>query len=115
MGANLATAPRVPDRPTAALADIGSPPPAERVAEAVLARVDHWRRIRLLEGFAPVRAAWLSHAQPPGTPLTLKLRDGDVGGTFAGLGDDGSLLLQSGGRVHAFATGEVLLSNPPSG
>jgi BirA family biotin operon repressor/biotin-[acetyl-CoA-carboxylase] ligase len=114
MGANLAAAPRVPGRPTAALADIGPPPPPNMVAEAVLARIDYWRRIRLLEGFSPVRAAWLSHAQPPGTPLTLKLQDRDFGGTFAGLGDDGSLLLQSGGRVQAFATGEVLLSVPPS-
>jgi hypothetical protein len=32
-----------------------------------------------------------------------------LGGTFAGLADDGSLLLATGGRVEAFATGEILL------
>ncbi len=31
-----------------------------------------------------------------------------LGGGFAGLGEDGSLLLAADGRVHAFATGEVL-------
>jgi BirA family biotin operon repressor/biotin-[acetyl-CoA-carboxylase] ligase len=107
-GLNLAAAPEVPNRAIASLAEVAMAPPPERVAEALLARLDHWRRVRLIEGFAPVRAAWLSRAQPIGAPITLKLGGSDVGGSFAGLGDDGSLLLHAGGRVCAFAAGEIV-------
>jgi BirA family biotin operon repressor/biotin-[acetyl-CoA-carboxylase] ligase len=106
-GLNLAAAPEVPGRAITSLAAF-APPPPEQVAEALLARLDHWRRVRLLEGFAPVRAAWLARAQPIGTPITLKRGGADVGGAFAGLGDDGSLLLRTGGRVAAFAAGEIV-------
>ena len=107
MGVNLATAPDLPDRPTAALAQVATPPPVESMARLVLGRLSHWRHIRLLEGFAPIRAAWLRHAPPIGAPLTLRSGGRAVGGSFAGLGRDGSLLLATGGRVHAFAAGEL--------
>jgi BirA family biotin operon repressor/biotin-[acetyl-CoA-carboxylase] ligase len=104
-GLNLAVAPEVPGR---VIASLGAVAPPEQVAEALLARLDHWRRVRLLEGFAPVRSAWLARAQPIGTPITLKRGGTDVGGAFAGLGEDGSLLLRTGGRVAAFAAGEIV-------
>ncbi len=107
MGVNLLTAPELPDRRTAALAQVAPPPPPEAMARRVLARLSHWWQARLLEGFAPVRAAWLEHAPPLGTPLTLRSGGRSVGGNFAGLGRDGSLLLATGGRVHAFAAGEL--------
>lgn len=107
IGVNLATAPELPDRRTAAVAQVATPPAAEDMARLVLARLSHWRRVRLLEGFAPVRAAWLGHAPALGTQLTLRLGNRSVGGSFAGLGQDGSLLLATGGRVHAFAAGET--------
>jgi len=104
-GANLAAAPEV-GRPVVAIP--GAPDPAG-VAAALLARLDHWDRVRLLDGFAQVRRAWLDRGPAPGSPLRMRWGDTDLGGTFAGLGDDGALLLQSGGRVHALPTGEVLL------
>jgi BirA family biotin operon repressor/biotin-[acetyl-CoA-carboxylase] ligase len=109
MGANLASAPTLPDRPTAAIADVAPPPSARDIAAATLDRLNEWRRIRLLDGFGPIRAAWLARSAPPGTMLTLRHGSRRIAGVFIGLGDDGSLLLQTGGRVHAFRTGEVLL------
>ena len=107
VGVNVLTAPDLPDRSTAALAQVATPPAVDDLARRVLARLSHWRQVRLLEGFAPVRAAWLDHAPALGTPLTLRLGRRSVGGSFAGLGRDGSLLLATGGRVHAFAAGEI--------
>jgi BirA family transcriptional regulator, biotin operon repressor / biotin---[acetyl-CoA-carboxylase] ligase len=106
LGANLAHSPDLPDRAAACL-----PPPApapRAVAEAVLNRLSHWRRVRAVEGFGAVRTAWLARAHRPGTQLTLRLGQTVIGGLFAGLADDGSLLLQTGGRVRAFQTAEVL-------
>lgn len=107
IGVNIVAAPELPDRRTAALAQVATPPAAEDLARLVLARLAHWRQVRLLEGFAPVRAAWLERAPALGTPLTLRLGKRSLGGSFAGLGHDGSLLLATGGRVHAFAAGET--------
>lgn len=108
MGANLAASPNL-DRPTGSVADVAAPPDPAAIAAATLDRLAHWRRVRQLNGFAPVRSAWLARAAAPGNRMTLKLGGREIAGAFAGLGDDGSLLLQTGGRVHAFATGEVLL------
>ncbi len=109
MGANLATAPVIPGRATAALADHISPPAPRHLADQILARLSHWRDMRARAGFAAVRAAWMARAQPLGTELSIKLTDRTLAGEFAGLAEDGSLLLRTEGAVRAFATGEVLL------
>jgi len=109
MGVNLAVAPEVPDRAVACLADHAPPPPPEIVADAVLDRLAHWQSVRDTDGFAPIRTAWLARAPEPGSAVTLRLGDQMLGGGFAGLGADGSLLLATEGRVRAFTTGEVLL------
>ncbi len=102
-GANLAAA---PDLPGVAVvpgrADPGS------AAARLLTRLDHWDRVRLLDGFAPVRRAWLDLGPAPGSHLRVHWGNAEVGGAFAGLGEDGALLLQSGGRVRALPTGEIL-------
>jgi BirA family biotin operon repressor/biotin-[acetyl-CoA-carboxylase] ligase len=108
IGVNLTAAPEVPGRAVAAVAEVASQPPPEQVATSLLARLDHWREVRAREGFAAIRAAWLERAQPMGTPATLKVGDREYSGSFAGLADDGSLLLQTGGRVQAFAAGEIV-------
>jgi BirA family biotin operon repressor/biotin-[acetyl-CoA-carboxylase] ligase len=109
IGANLAHAPVLPDRIAACLADHMPPPAPEPVAASLLDRLFHWTAILEAQGFAPVRTAWLAHAQPQGTPMSLRVGADVLQGTFAGLGEDGSLLLQLDGTIRRFATGEVLL------
>ena len=106
-GANLARAPDLP-QPVAAVP--GGLDPGD-VTAILLARLDHWDRIRLLEGFAPVRRAWLDRGPALGSHMLVRWGNEDFGGMFAGLGEDGALLIQSGGRVRALPTGEVLQSN----
>ena len=103
-GANLGAVPEI-GRPTAVVA--GDP---AVVAAAVLAGLDRWDRIRLLGGFAPVRQAWRDRGPALGAPLRVRQGSREVAGTFAGLDDDGALLLQGAGRVHAILTGETLLA-----
>jgi BirA family biotin operon repressor/biotin-[acetyl-CoA-carboxylase] ligase len=102
-GVNLAHAPEIPGRATAAL---GAEEP-EVFARRLLDRIAHWRTTRLLEGFAPIRAAWLAAGPERGAPVALRRDGGEVHGRFEGLAEDGALLLSTGGRVHAFHTGEV--------
>ena len=112
IGANLAVAPALTDRAATCLADMAPPPSPEAFAAVLLAQLAHWRGVRLLDGFAPIRAAWLLRAQKIGSQMSIKTGGQVLGGTYAGLGDDGSLLLQAGGRVRSFTTGEVLLGHP---
>ncbi len=83
---------------------------ADRVASALLERLDAWDRTRLIEGFAPVRRAWLDRGPEIGSLLQIRTGQAIVGGLFVGLSDSGALLLQSSGRVRAFSTGEILLA-----
>jgi BirA family biotin operon repressor/biotin-[acetyl-CoA-carboxylase] ligase len=108
IGVNLAVAPDVPGRAIACLADVALPPSPEAFARVLLARLAHWREVRGREEFAAVRAAWLKWAPPYASHVTLRVGERLIGGGFAGLAEDGSLLLNTGGHVHAFATGEVL-------
>lgn len=106
IGLNLGSAPDLADRSVASLDGRISP---EQLAPRLLDRINHWRQVRMLEDWRPIREAWLSHALPVGTAMTLRRGELLVGGDFAGLAEDGSLLLQTGGRVHAFSTGEIWL------
>ncbi len=109
IGVNLAHAPILPDRIAACLADHMPAPAPETFAPRLLARLAHWCVVLEQGGFAPVRAAWLAHAQTPGSKMSLKLGADVLSGTFAGLDADGSLLMAIDGDVRRFTTGEVLL------
>jgi BirA family biotin operon repressor/biotin-[acetyl-CoA-carboxylase] ligase len=78
------------------------------VAASLLARLDRWRELRERDGFRSIRAAWLDRARPIGEPVTLKVGEREYNGAFAGVSDDGSLLLQTGGSVQVFAAGEIV-------
>ncbi len=110
IGLNIARMPQIPGRRVAAL-DGGLRP--EHLTAAILERLSHWQAIRERSGWFVVREAWLSCATPPGSLMTLRLQEREIAGAFAGLGEDGSLLLSIEGRVSAFATGEVWREKPP--
>jgi len=64
------------------------------------------------EGFARVREAWLTRAGPVGEPLTVHAADGLVHGRFAGLDDDGALIVTAAdGRQRRFTFGDVSLAD----
>ncbi len=106
-GVNLAVAPDVAGRETACVAQAAPPPAPDRFAHNLLACLDAWVGRLLSDGFAPVRAAWLGYAPAPGSPVTLRLSERTVAGTFSGLHDDGRLLLSTEGQTRAFAAGET--------
>ena len=102
-GANLAHAPVLPDRHTACL---GAEPP-EALAGRLLHALDRWLTRAAVEGFAPVREAWMRAGPERGALLTIRQGADAVSGRYEGLAEDGGLLLATGGRVHRFVSGEV--------
>ncbi len=102
-GVNLAHAPEVPGRATAAL----GPLEPEGFARDLLAALDGWLLRARLEGFAPVRAAWQAAGPDHGALLAVRQGAARLAGRYEGLAEDGGLLLATGGRVHALHAGEV--------
>jgi BirA family biotin operon repressor/biotin-[acetyl-CoA-carboxylase] ligase len=103
IGANLATAPSLPDRTTATLAPIAP----ETFAEQLLAQLTHWLDRHAVEGFAPVRAAWMAAGPLPGAALAIRRGDSLLQGRYEGLAEDGALCIAVGGRVLHLHAGEL--------
>ena len=109
MGINIAAKPSLPDRATSCLAEFLPDPPAPEVLAArLLQNLAHWHCLRLAQGFAPIRDAWLRHAPAMGAPVSVK-RDGALmEGSFAGLSPEGGLLLAKGREVQLILAGEII-------
>jgi len=109
IGVNIATKPSLPDRATACLAEyLPAPPAHEGLAAALLQNLAHWHCLRLAQGFAPIRDAWLRHAPAMGAPVSVK-RDGALmEGSFAGLSPEGGLLLAKANEVQLILAGEII-------
>jgi BirA family biotin operon repressor/biotin-[acetyl-CoA-carboxylase] ligase len=111
IGVNLARAPDLPDRKTAALADVIPPPPLEDFAASLAAafdrRLESWR----VYGLGATLQAFLNrsiHAQ--GSPVTVHDTDGSVlSGSFAGLEEsDGALRLRlADGSERVIRAGDI--------
>ena len=108
IGLNLAHCPTGTPYPTTSLAAAGVevPVPAarERLLGALAAALARWRG----EGFAAIRDAWLARAHPLGTALNVRLPEGVIAGSFAGLDPAGALLIETAAGPRRIASGEVL-------
>ena len=65
--------------------------------------VDEWLR----DGFAPVREQWLSRSHPIGATIRANLGSQSIAGAFAGLDEDGALLLDTPAGRRRIVAGDV--------
>lgn len=108
VGVNVTSSPRDAAFPATSMREEGggaaeAADVLEAFARQFLAWTDRW----LDEGFAPVRAAWLTRAWRLGERLRVELGDGAAEGTFRGLSAEGLLELEQGGAVRRIAAGDV--------
>ena len=111
-GVNLAEHPDATLRPATSLAALGAgAPDPDLFLEALAAAFARWLGRWRSEGLAPVRAAWLAAAHPPGTALSTHTASGAwVEGLFDGLDESGALRLRlADGAVHVIHAGDVFL------
>ncbi len=106
IGLNLAYAPEIPGRLTTSLAAHGLTVAPRAMVDAILPRLDAW----LAASPAAIRAAWLSHGHPPGTALEVTAGGTSRRGAFAGLSEDGALLLDTPAGQETINTGDIMLS-----
>lgn len=109
-GVNLAAAPDIAGRKTAALR------PFAEIAPQVFAPLLAGKFTQLLAAWraadpAQFAQAWLARAHPVGTPLDVHSGPGErVSGTFDGIEPDGTLRLKRGdGTVDIIRAGDVFL------
>jgi BirA family biotin operon repressor/biotin-[acetyl-CoA-carboxylase] ligase len=107
IGVNIATAPGIPGRATACLAEYGAAMSPKTLAAALVGQIDRW----VAEEFATIRAAWLTRAHPVGTPLAVNSGQARIKGDFAGLSADGALLLS--GHPGPITVGDIQLAQAP--
>jgi BirA family biotin operon repressor/biotin-[acetyl-CoA-carboxylase] ligase len=109
-GVNVQTAPAVPGRNTACMADL--PGGGGLTAERVLGALDIAFRARLSrlagEGFPPVRADWLAKAAHLGERISVPQGEDRIEGVMKDLDHDGALVIErdDGALTHVRA-GEI--------
>ena len=107
-GVNLASAPDLPDRPSASLSGRTTP---QAFAPLLVGRFA--RLLQLWRTTEPpfLAQAWLSRAHPVGTRLTVHSSSDDwVSGRFDGIEPDGALRLRlEGGSLEIVRAGDVAL------
>ncbi|WP_017665639.1 biotin--[acetyl-CoA-carboxylase] ligase [Porphyrobacter sp. AAP82] len=111
IGVNLARAPQVEGRKTAAIADFGGAPPLEEFAASLAGafgrRLEAWR----IYGLGATLHAFLGHSvHAAGSPVSVHDTDGSVlAGSFAGLEEsDGALRLRlADGRERVIRAGDI--------
>jgi BirA family biotin operon repressor/biotin-[acetyl-CoA-carboxylase] ligase len=107
IGGNLAKFPEGVDYPTTSLAAARVAVTLEALLEAVAARFEAWYEGWRQAGFAPLRAAWLARAEGLGAPIRVRLAAGESQGRFAGIDEEGALLLDDAGGRRRVAAGDV--------
>jgi len=94
----------------AAVADACSVPPSRnRLAGALLTELLSMLQQFEREGFAPFREAWMNLDALRDRPARVLSGDSATSGLARGVDAEGSLLLESGGRMQRFVSGEVSL------
>lgn len=89
----------------------GQMPPLGVVLERLVAAMDRWLGIWQRDGFEPVRRAWLERGFAVGETIRLLQGETALDGRFAGLDDDGALLLdREDGRIEPVRSGEVAMA-----
>jgi BirA family biotin operon repressor/biotin-[acetyl-CoA-carboxylase] ligase len=110
VGINVAQHPDNALYPATSLVAEGAGIDVPILLDRLLQRLGHWHDCMQSEGFVPIRAAWLEHAQKGA--LTVRLPHETVQGRFAGIDENGRLRLQlEGGAERSISTGDVFL--PP--
>ena len=107
IGVNLVTFPESTEYPATSLAASGAGASVEAMLESVAERFHFWYERWRTQGFAPLREAWLARAQGVGGAVRVRLPAEEMNGRFAGLDEDGALLLDTEGRHRRIAAGDV--------
>ena len=101
IGANVRHVPPDMPYPVTSLAALGCPAGPEELLGAVMERLEQGWAAWQAGGLAPVLARWSARGPAPGVCLRVRVGAAVLRGRFAGLRQDGALLLEGGGERRA--------------
>jgi BirA family biotin operon repressor/biotin-[acetyl-CoA-carboxylase] ligase len=104
IGLNLKAAPVIPGRHVTSLKTQVDP---AILAATMMRHVAALQARQRREGWECIRAAWRRHALPEGAPMMLRQHGQMISGLYAGLADDGALMMMIDGRLKSFSSGEI--------
>ena len=107
IGLNVLQAPSGVSYQVSTIVGCGGLATVDGARDRLLTAMANWTGIWQQEGFAPIRAAWLSRAHPIGTALRVRLADRLATGRFAGIDEDGALLLETENGRARIVAGDV--------
>ncbi len=110
IGINVAHSPPDMPYPVVSAAALGATASAEDALVTLTGRLDQRLADWAARGFGPVREAWLQRGPTQGQSLTARVGASTVTGRFAGLAEDGALLLSTPDGMKRIVAGEVVPS-----
>lgn len=112
IGVNIASSPQVENNRTVALNDmVGKEVAINDSLVGLLTRLEFWYKRWRIDGFAPVRDAWLERHNPKSTSLMIRLPSEELNGEFLDLDLEGALVVKLPSmRIRRIAAGEIFIS-----
>jgi BirA family transcriptional regulator, biotin operon repressor / biotin---[acetyl-CoA-carboxylase] ligase len=107
IGVNLVAYPEATEHPATSLAAAGANVTPDAMLAALADRLLAWYEAWRGAGFAAVRAAWLGAAHGLGGEIRVRLPRDELSGRFAGLDEEGMLLLDLAEGRRRIAAAEV--------
>jgi len=107
MGINLVSYPEGLEFPATSLKAAGAEVTVEALLAAVAERFLLWHERWRAAGFASLREAWLARAEGLGGEIRVRLQTGELLGRFAGLDEEGVLLLDDATGRRRIAAGDI--------
>jgi len=107
VGINLANHPQLDVPKTIALADVTEPPLPSEALNHLAPAFSKWLAAYEAAGFRALRESWLARARGLGEALIVRLPREELQGRFAGIDEEGALLLETGEGLREITAGEV--------
>ncbi len=114
VGLNMLEAPAKVSYKTTTIVANGGIASVDSARDILLDRFGKLLALWQAEGFAPIRAQWLARSYPVGAAIRVGAQGESIEGEFAGIDQDGALLLQTPNGVQRVLAGDVMEggSNP---
>ena len=107
IGVNVLQAPRGVSYKVSTIVELGGLATVDGTRARLLTALANWLDIWEQDGFAPIRAAWLARAHPPGATLRITTGDRSIEGRFVDLAPDGALMVETADGPARFVAGDV--------
>ena len=108
IGVNLASHPEGTEFPAVSVnAATGNAPEPGAALHRLAGRMAAWYEVWRIQGFQPVRDAWLARAACLGKEIRARLTNGEVTGVFEDMDGDGALIMRNADGVRRIVAADI--------